>query len=332
LISKSTQQWRTVYDNSNKFLTSKYFFSPFLYFAIPSYLSWKYALSLKIALSPSAPLLIGLASIFAGVKRYQYLTSASNYKGASVVQRLLFNGESQLQITSFTIYGTLQTTNLNVSQTNIQLVETSCKGENYYLIRDQKDKVLFILPLSEGTLIDRRLVEWINRSKTKVHEDYDITNILLNSPSKLIDTNKSSNVKNNIENLARIHLLSRLNTSQDISTLTDQELIQRINTISDRDVNEFLVEIKGNVSEKTNIETQLVQVENLLVSAGLNREDATKFTKFVRNNYRISKLSELKHLSDSELNEAFHETVTSSNVDYEDMRKYLDAYLNSLKA
>jgi hypothetical protein len=273
----------------------------------------KYSLHFKLLFGTSTPLLIVLGSLYAAATRYKWLTSNSYMRDGNIAKRVSLEGNS-LKIESMELFSMKKHT-LDLHSVKINLIENEARREAYYLIRDVNSKKTFILPLDDKAVADRKLINWISTAKTE--DNYSIKSTLTKG-NTLINLEAHRGVRSEIDKFARLHLLSELNPGLDLSTLSPNELHEKLNTISDNEVKDYLERVNSQVeSRKPAIETALVEVENFLVSLELSSEEAVNTTKYLRKNLRIEGVSDLKNLSISELTEALQNNSqkTKSELD-----------------
>ncbi len=203
----------------------------------------------------------------------------------------------------------------NLSSVTLHKIENGIRTEGYYLIKDIYGDSKYILPIVEGANVDQKTLGYLADLR-RSNDDYSIGRVL--NGDKLIDTQKGVSLRNEIDTLARMNLLS--SQGVELSTLSAEEAQRRINSVSDEDLAKYLEDIKSTKLTKGNtLESNLVAVQNLLTSFGIELKEAEKMTKYLRENYKINEVRDLKHLSQDELEEAFSESVCKSQVTFEDL-------------
>jgi hypothetical protein len=272
----------------------------------------------------TSPLLFSLVAVYAGLKRMQWLRGGDRLlKGSVLVKKLSLNGETIL-VEDFN----KKTHSLSLSSSNIYRIDNDVRREIYYIIKDAFNSPKFILPVTEDALADEKSLSWFSHIK-KNNDEYSIKQVLSKGNAKSIDIHKTKNVKSDIDTLARMNILS--NKEAQLSTLTPLELQQKLGLVRDSEVREYLNQVQGSFLQDSPIESNLQSVENILVSFGINQEEAVKMTKYLRENYRISSVNDLAHLSSQELIDAHSETVRNSEVDFKSFKRSLDSFFGSLK-
>lgn len=293
-----------------------------LIFGVPSTLAMKYSLHLKLLFGTSTPLIVVLGSLYAAACRYKWLTSNSYIKDGNIAKKVSLEGNS-LKIESLELFA-MKTYTLDINSVKIHLFENEARRETYYLIRDVNSKKTFILPLDDKAVADRKLLNWI--STAKAEDNYSILSTIAKG-NTLINLQAHKRLKSEIDNYARLHLLSQLNPGLDLSTLTSNELHEKLNTISDTEVRDYLERVNNQVeSVKPAIESALVEVENFLVSLGLSSEEAVNTTKYLRKNLRIEGVSDLRNLSTNELTEAVNKNSKKSGTELDLLVKEIQLF------
>jgi hypothetical protein len=280
-----------------------------------------YSLYLQLILGSSAPSLIILGSAYLAARRYKWLTSSSYITDGHIAKKVTVENSNTLVIESLEIRK--RTYRLNLNSVKIQLVENACRREPFYLIKDLSSNKSFILPLDDKAVADRKLINWL--SQEKKDDKYSIASTL-SKGNHLIDISANGRISNEIDNYARLNLLAELNKGLDLSTLTPNELHEKLNTISDNQVREYLDRIRSEVHSKqpAAIETSLVEIENFLASHGLSNDEAVNTTKYLRKHLRISNVTDLQSLSRNEVFEALEKNTQKS-------RSELDALLKEIQ-
>jgi hypothetical protein len=258
--------------------------------------------------------LLLLASAYLAARRYKWLTSNSYIRDGHIAKKVTFEDQNNLVIETFAIKK--RTFRFNLNSVKIQFVENAVRRESFYLIKDLGSKKTFILPLHDKAVADRKFINWLSTAKND--DKYSIGSTL-SKGNNLIDLYANRRISNEIDNFARLNLLAELNPGLDMSTLTSNELHEKLNTISDNQVKEYLERVRNNIQsgQPAAIETSLVEIENFLVSQGLSNDEAVNTTKYLRKHLRISALSELKNLSKIEVIEALEKNTqkTKSECD-----------------
>jgi hypothetical protein len=244
-------------------------------------------------------------------------------KGSTLVKRLTLKGDSLL-VEDFN----KKTHTLSLSSSNIYRIDNEARREVYYIIKDAFNSPKFILPVTEDVLADEKSLSWFSQLK-KNNDEYSIRHVLSQGNAKSIDIHKNKNIKSEIDTFARMNILS--NKGVELSTMTPLELQQKLGQITDNEVREYLNQTQGSFPQPSAIESNLQSVENLLVSFGINQEEAVKMTKYLRENYRITSVKDLANLSSQELTDAHSETIRNSEVDFKSFRRSLDTFFGSLR-
>lgn len=288
--------------------------SPFLIFWVPTVAATNYSLYLQLLLGSSAPSLIIIGSAYLAARRYKWLTSSSYLADGHIAKKVTLEDQNTIVIESFEIRK--RTYRLDINSVKIQLVENACRRESFYLIKDTGSKKSFILPLEDKAVVDRKLINWLNTSKKD--DKYSIASTLSKGNS-LIDISANRKISNEIDSFARLNLLAELNPELDLSILTPNELHEKLNSISDIQVKDYLDRVKSQVdgNQPAAIEASLVEIENFLATHGLTNEEAVNTTKYLRKNLRISNVVDLKNLTKDEVSEAIEKNTkrTISEVD-----------------
>jgi hypothetical protein len=293
-----------------------------LIFGVPSALTMKYSLLLKLLLGTSTPLIVVVGSLYAAACRYTWLTSNSYIKDGNIAKKVSLEGNS-LKIESLELFS-MKAYTLDLNSVKIHFVENEARRETYYLIRDVNSNKTFILPLDDKAVADRKLLNWLSTAKSE--DNYSISSTI-SKGNTLINLQAHRGVKSEIDKYARLHLLSQLNPGLDLSTLTSIELHEKLNSISDIEVKNHLERVNNQVeSLKPAIESALVEVENFLVSLGLSSEEAVNTTKYLRKNLRIEGVSDLKNLSTNELTEALDKNSKKSSSELDLLIKEIQLF------
>jgi hypothetical protein len=297
-------------------------------FGVPSVLATKYALHLQLLFGSLTPQLVILGSLYLAASRYKWLTSSSFIKDGNIARKVSLEDQDTLVIESMQMFSMKQY-KLNLNSVQIRYVENELRRETYYLIRDLNSKKTFILPLDDKAVADRKFINWLSTAKRD--DAYSITSTLSKGVN-LIDLSANKEMQNEIDNFARLNLVTELHPSLDLSTLTPKELHEIINLIPDSQVKEYLERVKNQVesTQPLTIETSLVEVENFLISIGFIREEAINITKHLRKNLKISAVSDLKNLSRNELSESLQSNSSKSNVELDLMLKEIQLFFRKI--
>jgi hypothetical protein len=275
------------------------------------------------------PELAVLGSAYLAFKRYKWLRSSEFIQSSGVVSKATLRNGNRLEVESIELFKR-NTYSFDVSKLKSKLVEGDGRKDSYYLIQDPNTNKTFVLPIVDEAVIDRKFLNWIG--KIKSDDSFSILNTLTKYDSAYIDVTQSyvKDNTNEIENIARINILAEQNLGFDISTLTPQELNQKLNNILDSQVKEYIRKTKESVSSKPAIEFSLVEVENFLVSLKLSSEEATNITKYFRKQFKIDSLKDLKILARSELTEAIKLNTNKSQSEIETVVTEINAFFKSL--
>jgi hypothetical protein len=287
-------------------------------FFVPSLLIYKYSPFIAFHLGSFGPSLLFLGAAYAAVKRYNWLTASSILPGSTLVKSLRLT-DSTLLIND--------KINLNVNSAKINLVEGDFRRESLYVIRDNSNKA-YVMPLNKNSVANVKALNSLVNSKPG-HEEYSIRDVLALGQKKLIDTNKTKTIKSELDSIARINLLHSRNV--DLVNLSVTELHQKLNSIPDSEVNEYLENVsKGLTSAQVPLETNLVAVENLLTSFGIDRDEAVSMTQSLRRRFAINSLNDLSTMSKENLKDCFNESVTKSNLKFDALYKCIQTFCESL--
>lgn len=181
------------------------------------------------------------------------------------------------------------------------------------------------MPLDERSVVDHRLLGWLNLTKGRTEDRYDIGHLLLKGQNKL-DLHHDKHLSENIENLARIKLFSEQFPDIEIRTLPKKEILQKLSTITDEQVHNYIEDLRTRSSNNQEAQsTPLIDVETVLVAEGIEREEAQRLAEYLNKNYNINTVSGLRHLKEHELNAAFSETVRRSKINFSDFNRKLNS-------
>jgi len=323
LVNKSGASGQVLYEYRNTTL-NRYLASPLLWAAVPMGLVSLNKVAIASLLGTYAPHLLILGSFYAGLRRYQWLTRGNRIvKGSQLVTSLRLNGDN-LEVVS---YPSNSRHVLSLSSTSVVRVENDARTEVYYLLRNSENETKFILPVDTNAVVNQKFLDLFNLLRNP-NDNYSIKQILLKGDKKLIDSQRHKSLRSEIDNMARINILTA--RGQDVTTLNSADLSERLYSIPDSEVADYLNSVRQGLSSNvSSLESQLVAVENLLSSFGVSREEATALTHFLRDNYRITSVNDLATLSREELSQAHFKTVRSSGVSFEDLRTNLEAFLKT---
>lgn len=295
-------------------------------FAVPSILTYKYKLLVINVLGGFAPSLIYAGAFYAALKSNKMLSAGSSIQGSKLVKSLRLNG-SILEINSSNFMGS-QVHRLSLSSTTIEFIGHEYRKEAYYAIKDAFNKNIFIMPVDENSIIDHKTIGMLGQLKNETDE-YSIKGVLTKGNQKLINFTMTASMRREIEQMARIQLLGK--KEGDIAKLNPNELTEKLNSISDREVSDYLNGLKSEMeSSIPSIESSLVSVENLFTSFGLSSEKAASVTQYLRQNYQISGVGDIASLSRNELKRAFNEAASNSKVDLKTFILSIEAFFNNL--
>jgi hypothetical protein len=312
----NTETTQCIYEFSSKPL--KYTLTPVVGSLFAILLTINYKASIVHFLGGSAPYIFGFAAIYAGLKRRAWLRASRMVSEVNqVVEKLLLNGD---KLTVITNRGRTQKT-WNLSQISFKKVEHSARTDSFYLIQDIYGDSKYILPIVDGANVNMKVLNWLGDLR-RANDDYSIGRVL--TEGKFIDTRRTISIRKEIDTLARLNYLS--SQGIELSTLTPQEIKNRVDSLSDQEISNYLEEINSlKLTHVPSLESNLMAVQNLLRSFGLEQVEAEKMTAYLREHYKISQVGDLKHLSAMELEEAFSESANSQE-NFEDFRNKLSLF------
>lgn len=322
LTAKNTENAQVVYEYSTS--DAKYTITPVFSTGLSILLLNIYSAPLVHLFGASSPFFFSLGFVYAGLKRMQWLRGGDRLiKGSTLVKKLTLKGDS-LVVEDFK----KKTHTLSLSTAQIHRIDSEARREVYYIIKDAFNTPKFILPISESALADEKTLNWFAQLK-KANEEYSIRHLLSLGDKKSIDINRSKNLNNEIETLARMNILS--SQGVELSTLSATELNKKLGSVSDIQVHEYLSSAKEQLPRGNTLESGLVAVENLLTSFGIVQEEAVKMTRYLRDNFKINGVKDLGNLTSEELSDAHSETVRISEVPFTNLQRSFDSFFGSLK-
>lgn len=178
------------------------------------------------------------------------------------------------------------------------------------------------MPLGEDGIADSKLINYLTKNSNKQNENYDIGSLLIKG-TKHIDVNKHKYINEDIQHLARVKLFADKNPHIQLKGLPKSELKERISTITDQEVKDYVETLRNNIDgSRTNLE----DVERLFTAEGLNGEEAKRLTSVLNTQFHIESIENLKSLSEEELKEAFLTTVRSKNISFHDFNKNINSF------
>ncbi len=309
----NTDTTKCIYECSSKPL--KYYITPVACSLFAILLTMNYKASIVHVLGASSPYILCLAAIYAGVKRSAWIRASKQVSNINqVVEKLLLNGD---KITIITNRGKTQKT-MSLSQITFSKVENNVRTDSYYLIKDVYGNSKYILPIVEEAIADMKILNWLGDIR-RANDEYSIERVL--SEGKFIDTERSISIRKEIDTLARLNFLS--SQGIELSTLSPEEIKNKIDSLSDLEISKYLEELTSSrLAQVQSIMSNELAVQNLLRSFGLQEVEAQQMTKYLRENYKLAQVRELRHLSVAELEEAFLESV-NSQVNFEEFRNKL---------
>jgi hypothetical protein len=293
---------------------------------VPSVLTLKYSLVISNAFGALSPHLLFLAAFYAGVKRHQWLTAGSKLKGAKLVKSLKVKGDNII-IKTFNLYG-FSEKSFSLESIQIQLIENDLRRESYYVVRDLNSTSMYVMLIDEKSVIDVKSINNLSNLK-KFNHEFNIRNVLMNRNPKIIDFSKTKIIRNEIDTLARMNLLIKYN---DISKLSIDEVHKKLNSIPDKEINEFLENTSKSIgSSLPSIESSLVGLENLLLSLGIIREEAVSMTQLLRKSFSINGISDLSRITQDDLRTAFEACISKSQITFDDLTTKIQIFFQSLE-
>ena len=258
-------------------------------FTLPTYLTLKYSLFLKLTIASSAPTLFIGGALYAAFARYKWLLTSS--KGR-LVNKLTFNGKE------VEIFSSFKTERVNIKSLEIELVEQSRK-ESFYSIRNIDNDNVYILPLNEHAVADHKALNLLLNNNKLSGGKYDISNVVLGR--KHIE---DKDVSSEVDTLARINLLNVLT-----GNLTSSELKYHLNSIPDNVVSDYLEQVRSKLAAEDN--DSYAELSRFLNTLGANSELASH----IKTNYHIHSVEGLKNLTKDQLTKAFNSVDTTGNFD-----------------
>lgn len=137
-------------------LSSALFTNTALICAIPAVLSFKNALTLKLALGTYAPHLVSTFGFYLSIKYFLRQTGFLNDVG-KLVTKMSFLGDNQLEIEALKLKGK-ETMVVNINEISVFL-KSDRTNTPFYLIKDLNLNELFYIPLNEGNAVDRAFMQ-----------------------------------------------------------------------------------------------------------------------------------------------------------------------------
>jgi hypothetical protein len=286
-------------------------------FVVPSLLINNFSTFLTFKLGTLAPTFMYFGALYAALKYYKYLTTSTIPK-STLVQTLRLT-DSTLLIND--------KINLNLNSSRIHLIDGDFRRESLYVIHDTANKT-YVMPLNKNCTANVKALNNLIHSKSG-YEEYSIKDVLALGNDKLIDTNKTKTMKNELDTLARINLLH--SRQVDLLNLSVRELHEKLNSLPDSEVKEYLENVgKGLTSNQLSLETNLVAVENLLTSFGIEREEAVAMTQSLRRKFSINNVNDLATMSKENLRDSFNDSVSKSNLNFNALYKNIETFFESL--
>lgn len=281
----------------------------------------KYKFILSHALGAFSPYILLSGFLYASLKRHKWLTAGSKIQGAKLVTSL------RLTESSLIVVSGRGSTTLNLSSTKIQLVENDVRRDSYYIIKDSMNHNAFIMPIDGKAIFDHKALNMISTFKS-TYDKYDIKNVLALGSHKLIDINKNKTIRNELDIVARINMLS--SRQIELTNLTYEGLYDVLYSIPDSEVNQYLENVKNGITSVPEDGLNFAAVENLITSFGINRQEAIAMTVSLKKRYAIGSFSDVAYLNKDELKDSFNESVIESEVKFENFYTSIQVFFESL--
>ena len=148
---------------------------------------------------------------------------------------------------------------------------------------------------------------------------------LLLRGNNLIDLSLNNKIKDNIDILARISLLSKENSK--LSNLSEEELYEQISLIPDEKIKEYLSSLENSL--KTSLpkeEYLIVEISEFFTGLGLEIEEAQGLTKILVNTLFVKNLNDLKNISDENFNDAVTQVNKNFYINHPNFLEKLKVY------
>lgn len=210
-----------------------------------------------------------------------------------MVKSIFYNQfEKKLEITCYTTLFTKSKATFDVDELLLEHVTHDNSKFSYYILKNNTFK--FILPEEESnSKLDSRLLTEIFNHKSKDH----LLESLLIKGKGLIDFSCPvfSNPNNALDHLLRKNYLAE---NENISSLSAENYKEKLISIADNKIAAYK-EQQTNIAKSSDKNSELNVVEDLLRRAGI--EKAQEGTKYLNENFAVSKVDHVKNLGDYEL-------------------------------
>lgn len=179
------------------------------------------------------------------------------------------------------------------SELNLEYVPNSERTAPHYFVKNDTHK--YVLPIAESvTMSDEKLLREIFNTQNKD----DLVESILVQRRTLIDiyNDHVANPNFTLDLILRSHLLNNKDKSE--KSVSNEDLHHEMLSIPDKEVSEFK-EKSLNILKNSSSENELSVIEEILSNNGI--EKAGDCTKFLAENFDVTSVYHLKHISDYEM-------------------------------
>lgn len=224
-----------------------------------------------------------------------------------MVKSIFYNQfEKKLEITYYSSLFTKSKATFDVDELLLEHVTHDNSKFSYFILKNNTFK--FILPEEESkSTLDSRLLAEIFNHKSKDH----LLESLLIKGKGLIDFSCPvfSNPNNALDHLLRKNYLAE---NENISSLSAENYKEKLISIADNKIAAYK-EQQTNIAKSSDNNSELNVVEDLLRRAGI--EKAQEGTKYLSENFAVSKVDHVKNLGDYELKQlVLHLQLTADQI------------------